>query len=226
MISTMLHSLYLATFTVSPWPAESNTSALKLTSLDPEFTHDMSGASWNPSNRTFWVCNNNPGIFWALVEDGVGGWRIATNVAGTQARWSAGGDLESICQADYSKPVVYLMDENNSIREYDVSNYGVVNQTRSWDISAFCPEISGDGPEAITFVPNEWLAREGFRNGSGQLYTATNGMGGLMVVGSQIGGYVHVFDLKTNANTFTYVGSNLTSRAETADLEFDRDTGK
>ena len=118
------------------------------------------------------------------------------------------------------------MDENGWIRECDVSTYGVVVTNHAWDLRAYCPEVSGDGPEAITFVPNEWLQREGFRNGSGQLYIGTNGMGGLMFVGSQIGGYVHVFDLRTNANTFTYVGSNLTSRAETADLEFDRATGK
>jgi hypothetical protein len=213
---------------VAPWPAESNTQALKLTSLDSNFTANMSGACWNPSNRTFWVCCNNPGIFWALVEDGVGGWRIATNAVGTKARWAFSGDFdfESICQADFTTSIVYLMDENGWIRECNVSNYGVIQTNRAWDIRAFCPEVSGDGPEAITFVPDDWLRREGFRNGSGQLYTSTNGLGGLMFVGSQIGGYVHVFDLNTNANTFTYVGSNLTARAETADLEFDRATGK
>jgi hypothetical protein len=118
------------------------------------------------------------------------------------------------------------MNEDGWIIEYDVSTNGVAPTNRIWDVRAFCPEISGDGPEAITFVPDEWLQREGFRNGSGQLYTSINGMGGLMFVGSQIGGYVHVFDLNTNANTFTYVGSNQTSRTETADLEFDRATGK
>jgi len=218
--------LSLSAFAVSPWPAESNTNALKLTSLDPEFTANMSGSSWNPSNRTFWVCNNNPGIFWALVQDNAGTWRIATNASGTQARWAVGGDLEGITLGDYTKPVVYLMNEDGWILEYDVATYGVAPTNRIWDIRAYCPEVSGDGPEAITFVPNEWLQREGFRNNSGQLYTATNGMGGLMFVGSQIGGYVHVFDLKTNANTFTYIGSNQTSRAETADLAFDRATGK
>jgi hypothetical protein len=218
----------LSVSALSPWPAESNTSTsvVKLTSLDSEFTHDMSGASWNPSNRTFWVCNNNPGIFWALVQDAAGNWRIATNAAGTQARWTVGGDLEGICLGDYTKPIVYLLNEDGYIIEYNVSTYGVGVTNRVWDIHTICPETSGNGPEAITFVPNEWLQREGFRNNSNQLYTATNGMGGLMFVGSQIGGYVHVFDLKTNANTFTYLGSNQTSRTETADLAFDRATGK
>ncbi len=210
----------------SPWPAESNTSALKLTSLDSEFTHDMSGASWNPSNQTFWVCNNNPGIFWLLAQDAAGNWHIATNASGTQARWTVGGDLEGICQADYTQPVVYLLNEDGWIIEYNIATYGVATTNRLWDIRAFCPEIGGLGPEAITFTPNDWLRREGFCDQAGQPYTATNGLGGLMFVGSQIGGDVHAFDLKTNANTFTYVGSNQTSRAETADLAFDRATGK
>jgi len=213
-------------FAASPWPAEASGTATNLTGLDPEFTSDMSGAYWNGSNRTFWVCCNNPGTFWALQQDASGNWQIATNAAGTKARWSAGGDLEGICQVNDSAQAVVLLDEDGWIRQYDVANYGVVNQTRSWDIRAYCPEVSGNGPEAITFVPDDWLRREGFRDNSGALRSSSNGMGGLMFVGSQIGGYVHVFDLNPSANTFTYCGSNQTSRAETADLAFDRATGK
>lgn len=213
-------------FAASSWPAEASTNALKLTGLDAEFTSDRSGVYWNASNHTFWVCCNNPGIFWALRQDLAGNWQIATNAAGTQARWAAGGDLEGICQVNDTQPLVCLMDEDGWIRQYDMSNYGVVSQTRAWDIRAYCPEVNGAGPEAITFVPGDWLRREGFRDGNGALRTSSNGMGGLMFVGSQIGGYMHVFDLNTNANTFTYCGSNQTSQAETADLAFDRATGK
>lgn len=214
-------------FAASPWPGETSAAALKLTGLDTEFTSDMSGAYWNAKTRTFWVCCNNPGIFWALRQDAAGNWQIATNASGNKARWTAGGDLEAICQADDSSQTVYLLDEEGWIRQYNTASYGVVSQTRSWDIRAFCPELAnGFGPEAITFVPNDWLRHEGFRDNSGALRSSSNGMGGLMFVGSQIGGYVHVFDLNTNASTFTYCGSNQTSQAETADLAFDSVTGK
>lgn len=213
-------------FAASPWPAEASANALKLTALDAEFTSDMSGAYWNASNHTFWVCCNNPGVFWALRQAPDGNWQIATNASGAQARWAAGGDLEGICQVNDAEPVMYLLDEDGWIRRYDVSTYGVVNQTRTWDIRAYCPEVSGAGPEGITFVPDDWLRREGFRDGSGGLRASSNGLGGLMFVGSQIGGYVHVFDLNPHASTFTYCGSNQTSQAETADLAFDRGTGK
>ncbi len=211
----------------SPWPAEPTSQAVKLTTLDPDFnTINMSGAAWNPVTRTLWLANNS-GHFWALVEDGAGSFRVATNAAGTKAKWSPGGDLESICQADFNQPLVYLMDENGWIREYNVSQYGVIQENRNWDIRVQCPEVGGTtGPEALTFVPDEWLRREGFQATNGLPYVSSNGMGGLMFVGHQDGGYVHVFDLNRTNNTFAYVGRYKTGRAETSGLEFDRSTGK
>jgi hypothetical protein len=186
----------------------------------------MSGATWNPVTRTLWLANNS-GQFWALVEDGAGSFRVATNAAGTKAKWSPGGDLESICQADFTQPLVYLMDENGWIREHDVSQYGLVHENRNWDIRVQCPEVGGtNGPEALTFVPDEWLRREGFQGTNGLACVSSNGMGGLMFVGHQEGGYVHVFDLNRTNNTFAYVGRYKTGEAETAGIEFDRSTGK
>jgi hypothetical protein len=210
-----------------PWPAEGNANAVKLTGVDAEFNaSNMSGAFWNPVTRTLWLANNS-GRFYALKEDGVGSFKVATNASGTKARWAPGGDLEAICQVNYTDSIVYLMDENSSIREYDVSNYGVVKENRSWNITAECPEVGGTtGPEGIAFVPDEWLSRQGFRAASGALYTSTNGMGGLMFVGHQSGGYVHAFDLVPTGTTYGYVGKYKTSRSETADLAFDRSTGK
>ena len=95
-----------------PWPAESCTSAVSLVSVNPEFNaENMSGAAWNPLARTLWLANNS-GRFYALVEDGKGSFTVATNTLGVKARWAPGGDLESICQADFNQPVVYLLDEN------------------------------------------------------------------------------------------------------------------
>lgn len=211
---------------VEPWPAETNTAAVKLTLVNTNLNDtNMSGASWNPATRTLWLANNSGRIF-ALVENGAGSFRVATNSSGTEARWYPGGDLESICQVNFTDSVVYVMDEDGWIREYDVSQYGVVLQNRNWDIRTQCPEVGGTGPEAITFVPDEWLAREGFQSASGTLYTSTNGMGGVMLVGHQSNGYVHVFDLNPTRTNYGYVGRFKTGRSETAGLEFDRETGK
>ena len=208
-----------------PWPAETHTAALQI-QVGQEFNiQNMSGAYWNATTRTFWVCCNGPGTFWALVEDGLGGWKIDTS-GGQPAKWSTGGDMEAICQPDDTQPIVYLMDENGYIRKYDTSTGGTVNLLQSWDISRTDAGPSGgSGPEAITFVPNEWLSRQGFRDATGVLRTGSEGMGGLMFVGHQTGGYVHVFDLNANGS-YLYHGKILTSREETADLSFDRATGK
>jgi hypothetical protein len=42
------------------------------------------------------------------VEDKPDVWKIATQPGGKQARWETGGDMEGICQADDTKPLVYL----------------------------------------------------------------------------------------------------------------------
>ncbi len=210
----------------SPWPAENNTDATVLTSVDAGLNAiNWSGAAWNSDTRTLWLACNT-GYFWALVEDGAGSFRVATNALGIPAKWASGHDLESICQADFQQPIVYLLDENGWIREYSVSNYGVVAENRNWDIRVQCPEVGGAlGAEGITFVPDEWLRREGFRGTNGSLCVSTNGMGGLMFVGHQSGGYVHVFDLNGSNTSFGYIGRYATGRAETAGLEFDRING-
>ncbi len=213
-----------------PWPAESNTNAVRLTDVDPGLdTNNWSGAFWNPGTRTLWLACNNPGSFYALVEDGAGGFKIPTNAAGTPAKWFtvASYDMEAICQADLGQDIVYLMDENGYIREYDVSQYGVAVENQNWDIRAQCPEVdSASGPEGLAFIPDEYLRRQGFCDTNGTPCTSSNGMGGLMFVGYQYDGCVYAFDLDRGNGQYGFVGRYKTGRAETADLEFDRATGR
>ena len=209
-----------------PWPAESNTSAVQLTSIDSGLNAaNWSGAFWNPDARRLWLACNS-GYFWALAEDGAGRFQVATNAAGVQAKWSPGGDLEAICQTDSDTDLVYLMDENGWIREYDVRTNGVINATRSWDVQALCPETDGSGGEGLAFVPDEFLRRQHFCDSNGVPYVSTNGMGGLMFIGYQYDGFVYALDLNRTFNTYGFVGRYKTGRTETADLEFDRASGK
>jgi hypothetical protein len=217
-----------ASLAADPWPAETNTAAVKLTTIDAGLAvQNWSGAFWNPDTRTVWLACNGPGAFWALVEDGNGSFKVATNSAGAKAKWSPGGDFEGICQADSDTNLVYVMDENGYIREYDVSNYAATNATHTWNIISICPEAGGgSGGEGIAFVPDEYLRRQRFCNSNGVPYTSTNGMGGLMFVGYQADGYVYAFDLKRSDDTFGFAGKYKTGRTETADLYFDRATGQ
>ena len=209
------------------WPAETNVAAVRLTDVDSGLNvANWSGACWNPDTRTLWLACNS-GYFWALVENGAGGFRVATNAAGAKAKWSPGGDFEGICQTAAESNRVYVMDENGYIREYDVSNYAVTNATRVWDVTGHCPEVGGSsGGEGLAFVPDEFLRRQHFCDSNGVAYVSTNGLGGLMFVGYQYDGFVYALDLNRTTSTYRLVGRYKTGRAETADLHFDRRTGK
>lgn len=216
-----------------PWPAEPLSESTNLTSIEgPEpndFHADMSGASWNPVTRTLWVCRNGPGgdqsKFWALVEDGSGGFEVAYR-NGNRAEWTGFGDLESITQADLEEDVVYLLIEGEeNVRAYDVSTYGVAVLLNDWDLSPYLPLSGGYGAEGLTFVPDSALSTAGFVDPAGNPVTSSGGMGGLMFVGHQNGGSVYAFDLDRARNAVRFVGEYRTGYSETAGLEFDRSTG-
>jgi len=142
-----------------PWPAETNTAAVRLTDLDADFDgNNWSGAFWNPATRRLWLVRNNPGSFCALAENGAGGFQVATNAAGTPAKWAPGGDLEAICQADRDD-TVFVMDENGYIREYDVSDFGATDPLHAWNLRAVCTNTANSGGEGLAFVPDEYLRR-------------------------------------------------------------------
>ncbi|MGK4568852.1 T9SS type A sorting domain-containing protein [Flavobacterium sp. 3HN19-14] len=81
--------------------------------------------------------------------------------------------------------------------------------------------------EGIVFIPDSALTAAGFvSQQTGNLYTSVKGMGGLMFVAHQNGGYIWVFDVNPNVNNdFAYVGKYKTNRTESCDLAFDRSTG-
>ncbi len=212
------------------WPAERTRDATNLTSvggsaINNAFSSDLSGALWNPVHRTLWLCRNNgPSAVWALEEDGAGGYRFATR-GGQPAEWTDFGDAEAVAQADFNDDnTVYVLSEREgAIVEYDLSVGGTKVQRNHWDLSA---QLTGSGAEGMTFVPDTFLAAQGFVDGSGTPYTSTSGMNGLMFVGHQARGQVFAYDLDRSTGAHIFVGVYETGAAETAGLEFDRSTGQ
>lgn len=216
------------------WPAEAFGSSENLTAIEGpgenDFHSDLSAAVWNPVTRTLWLGRNGPGgtnsKLWAVAEDGDGSFEIASK-DGNRGEWTNFGDLEGVTQADFSEEVVYLMIEGEErIKEYDVSTYGTAILNNNWNTRNFLPRNGGSGAEGITFVPDSALSSAGFVDQNGDLYTSTQGMGGLMFVGHQNGGAVFVFDLNRGTEGFVFVGEYLTGQADTSGLEFDRSTGR
>lgn len=202
------------------WPAEAWNQSTILTSLDSDFQKNLSGAHWNDATRTLWVCINGPGKFWALQENGNGGFAI-------RGKWSIPGDIESITQVDLNEPSVYVISEGEDrIRKYDVSVNGQATLLREWNIAPYVPAYAGGaGSEGIAFVPDDWLRLNGFVDGNGNPYVSRNGMGGLMFVAHQNGGGIYVFDLDPDSNDVAFVASYKTLRPESSGLEFDRTAG-
>ena len=216
------------------WPAEGAMEALNLTSVQgglgvlPNDLHDnLSGAVWNPETETLWLCRNGgPSGIWAVQRDAGGDYSLATK-GGDPAEWWGFGDLEGLTLADFDEPeTLYLIIEGQErIKEVDLSTYGAAVVTNDWDTSPHLPLNGWQGAEGITFVPDEFLAEQGFVDGDGLPYTSTEGMGGLMLVGHQAGGRIYAFDLNRLTGDFIFVGEYLTEKKETAGLEFDRSTG-
>ncbi len=212
-----------------PWPAEPMADSDNITSIegpvwDNDFYRDLSGAVWNPHTNTLWVCRNSgPSKVWAVSRTDDGSFEIASK-NGERGEWSDFGDLEGLTLADFEEPeTLYLMIEGGGhIKEYDFSTYTNASLVNDWNTS---PQLGSDGAEGITFVPDEFLRDQGFVGQDGSAAASTQGMGGLMFVGHQGGGYIHVFDLNRNDSSYIYLGRLKTDRDETAGLEFDRSTG-
>lgn len=218
------------------WPAEGPYVADNLTPIEPEFgqfTNDfhvnLSGAVWNPVSRMLWVArNNNPAKVWAVEQKADGTYGIHYK-GGARGEWgdkSEFGDLEALTFVDFADTeLLYLLNESaERVEAWDFSGYGdKAAAVAEWDLSASLP--GGSGAEGLTFVPDAFLAAQGFTDGDGNPVQSVLGMGGLMFVGHQNGGFVYVFDLDPAGTGFDPLGVFTTSAKETAGLEFDRSTG-
>lgn len=218
------------------WPAEEESAATNLSQLSEGFREDLSGAAWNPHTRSLWLCRNGPGAdsrVWRLSE-GADGALVLADMWGSEEH--ALGDLEGLTFVDLREPVVFVIDEDDErIRELDVSTAGEIAVLRDYDLSAWLPRADTDGAEALTFVPDEFLARAGFVDFLGLPRVSRLGLGGLMLVGHQNGGGVFAFDLDRATGDVDFVGEyrvapELASEplgvTAVAGLEFDRSTGE
>ncbi len=153
-----------------PWPAEIWQKSTSLTSLDPLFSENLSGAHWNPATQTLFVVTDYPGYMWRLHwQDG------AFDVV---AKYSIPGDLEAVTQADYYEDMAYVLDEKGgSIHQVRWLDDREAFVTRSWSLRDFAPSIGRSGPEGMVFIPDSFLQEMGFLDGAGCPRLSRNGMG-------------------------------------------------
>lgn len=221
---------YLFYFSVgnaqSAWPSVSWSAATNLTSvMDPNGLLELSGLHWNPETNRLYVVHGNGRLRVLQLN-------TTTNTFSQMANKSIDEGPEGITQVNLAADEFYTIDENNyEIRKFThTPTFSTITQSKHWNLlTSPSPMLNtgNTGPEGIAFIPDAALATAGFvSQETGNLYTSVKGMGGLLFVAHQDGGYIWVFDVNPDvSNDFIYVGKYRTNRSESCDLSFDRSTG-
>jgi hypothetical protein len=194
-------------------------------------SNDLSGATWNTQSQSLWVVRQDRTVWeFAYDAESMGFELVRTLAVPAEVGW----DIEACTQVDHAAVnELYTLDENDGRISRVVDLDGTPTVLRSWELTTpnngheLPGENASAGAEALEFVPDADLLAAGFRFPDGSTFAgSTKGMGGLMFVGHQIEGRLHVFDLNPNVSEdFVNHGSFLTAASEIAGLHFDRSSG-
>ena len=209
----------------SAWPGVQWASAVNLSAVYPSDAIGLSGMYWNSyTNRLYTI--GDKGYFYALQ------YNKTTNAYTLIGTNSSMNGPEAVTMVNDSLNEFYTIDENSyQIRKYThAANFSTITMSKYWYLlqsPSPMTDTGNTGPEGICFVPDKYLKRIGFISSkTGTTYTSTKGMGGLIFIAHQDGGYVWVFDVNPAVtNDFAYVGKYKTNETESCDAAFDRSTG-
>ncbi len=212
-------------FSLNIWPATTWNNAVNISSALPTSAQELSGLYWNDQLACLYAVGDGGSVYLLELNKTTNSFTLIGSAAGI-------GGPEGITQVGNEKNEFYTIDENSyEIRKYNFkTNYNGVTQQKSWNLLQLpspMKDTGNSGPEGIAFVPDSYLQKIGFVSSStGSAYSSTKGMGGLMFVAHQDGGYIWVFDVNPNVNNdFAFVGKYKTNRTESCDLSFDYSTG-
>jgi hypothetical protein len=222
----LIFGMSLKMLSQSAWPASTWTSAVNLTSvMDASGIVEASGLYWNKVTKRLYLVQNDGRIRVLQFNE-------TTQTFTQVGNKTLAGGPEAVTLVNDTESVFYILDENNyEIKKYaHTSDFTSMALTQSWDLlTALSPmtDTGNSGPEGLAFIPDAYLAQAGFVSSvTGTTYTSQKGMGGLLFVAHQDGGYIWVFDVNPNvSNDFIYVGKYKTNREESCDLAFDASTG-
>ncbi len=212
-------------YSLNTWPSTTWNNAVNISMALPSTAQELSGIYWNNELACLYAVGDGGSIYLLELNKTTNTFALIGSATGI-------GGPEGITQVGNAKNEFYTIDENSyEIRKYNFkSNYNGVTQQRSWNLlqsPSPMKDTGNSGPEGIAFVPDSYLQKIGFVSSTtGGTYLSTKGMGGLMFVAHQDGGYIWVFDVNPNVNNdFAYVGKYKSNRTESCDLSFDYSTG-
>lgn len=226
----LLYSLILidSIFTLnaqSVWPSKSWTNATNLSAVFPSKTAELSGLYWNDDLKRLYAVGDGGYAYILQYNTTTNNYTLLGTADGI-------GGPEGITQVNKSANEFYTVDENSyEIKKYTHdSNFTSFTKSKTWNLlQSPSPMTNTDntGPEGIAFVPDSYLQKISFVSSvTGSPYLSVKGMGGLIFIAHQNGGYIWVFDINPDiTNDFAYVGKYRTNRTESCDLAFDNSTG-
>ncbi|MEI6556319.1 MAG: T9SS type A sorting domain-containing protein [Paludibacter sp.] len=209
----------------STWPSKTWDSAVNISSLFPTSVAELSGMYWNSATNRLY-CVADEGVVYILTLN------KTTNTFSLTSTLSNMGGPEGVTMVNNALNEFYTIDENSyEIRKYTHNaDFSGLTKSKYWSLLQSPSPMSdtgNTGPEGIAFVPESYLSKIGFiSSATRKAYTSAKGMGGLIFISHQDGGYVWVFDINpSTSNDFLYVGKYKTNRTECCDLTFDQSTG-
>lgn len=203
----------------SSWPGDSATKYADGTNV---FGKNLSGLSFESPN-VLWAVKNGPSTLYRLVPSG-STWKVDQKRSLAFADGSGDPDAEAVVSTPDGLFVAVERDNDEGdvsrpmILEYGTGSSAVAE----WDLAGM-PEVDpNDGPEAISWVPDSYLTRNGFKDDSGKIYDPADYPGhgtGLFFVGLEATGEVYVYALQgSDAKLLSTFSSG---QSQVMDLEFD-----
>lgn len=215
------------TLVLTPLPAESATtwpgdSVTKTADGTNVFGTNLSGLSFESAN-VVWAVKNGPSTLYRLVPSG-STWKVDQKRSLSFEDGQGDPDTEGVVFTPDGLFAVSERDNDDS----DVSRPAILkfgtgsNAVAEWELGGM-PEVEpNDGPEAISWLPDSYLTRNGFQDSSGKTYDPADYPGhggGLFFVGLEATGEVYVYALQgTGAKLLTRFTSG---QPQVMDLEFD-----
>lgn len=202
----------------STWPGDSATRTADGSNV---FGKNLSGLSFESAN-VVWAVKNSPSTLYRLVPSG-STWKIDQKRSLNYQDGQGDPDAEGVVSTPEGIFVAVERDnDDGDVSAPKILKYGTgSNAVAEWELGGM-PEVDpNDGPEAISWVPDEYLTRNGFKDDTGRTYDPTDYPGhgsGLFFVGLEATGEVYVYALQDSAKLLAKFASGHT---QVMDLEFD-----
>jgi hypothetical protein len=178
------------------WPGDSATKTADGTNV---FGKNLSGLSFESTN-VVWAVKNGPSTLYRLVPSG-GTWKVEQKRSLRFKNGQGDPDAEGVVSTPDGLFVVTERDNDNG----DVSAPMVLkfgsgsNATAEWTLPGMPSVDPNDGPEAISWVPDAFLAKQNFKDDTGKLYNPADYPAhgsGLFAVGLEATGGIFLYALQ------------------------------